>query len=233
MERNDMREERPSGERAAAAGDLPVGIVSGVRLYREGLTATLARQLGLPVSWAVAGVEDAVARVAQGVARVVVVDVATRDSLAIVRAMRRIAPDVPIIAFAAHDMDGEILACAEAGVAGFVPCDASIDDLIAAIRCAERGEVRCTPRAAAVVFRRVASLAAVAPESHVALTARERVILELVDDGLSNKDIARRLNIQVTTVKNHVHKLLEKMHVKTRAEAAARHRAGAPPRSLR
>jgi DNA-binding NarL/FixJ family response regulator len=54
-----------------------------------------------------------------------------------------------------------------------------------------------------------------------ALTAREREILRLIDDGCSNKEIAQRLSIEVTTVKNHVHHILEKLGVRRRAEAAA------------
>jgi DNA-binding NarL/FixJ family response regulator len=60
----------------------------------------------------------------------------------------------------------------------------------------------------------------------LSLTRREREIVVLIDDGLSNKEIAQRLNIEVATVKNHVHNLLEKLHVSTRAQAAAHLRRG-------
>ena len=63
----------------------------------------------------------------------------------------------------------------------------------------------------------------------MALTARERQILLLIDEGLSNKEIAARLSIEVATVKNHVHSLLTKMQVNTRGQAAAR--LGWPPAS--
>jgi DNA-binding NarL/FixJ family response regulator len=77
---------------------------------------------------------------------------------------------------------------------------------------------------AAALFRRLATLAAGrAPAAGAQqLTTREREILRLIDGGLSNKEIAGRLSIEVATVKNHVHNILEKLHVRTRTEAAAR-----------
>jgi DNA-binding NarL/FixJ family response regulator len=74
------------------------------------------------------------------------------------------------------------------------------------------------------MFRRLAALAGsrevVADDAQ--LTSRERQILKFVDEGLSNKEIAHRLQIGVSTVKNHVHRILEKLHVSRRGEAAAR-----------
>jgi DNA-binding NarL/FixJ family response regulator len=82
----------------------------------------------------------------------------------------------------------------------------------------------CSPRLAATLLRRVAVLAAdrAQPRVEARLTARELEIVELIDEGLSNKEIASRLCIEVPTVKNHVHNILEKLDVRGRAEAAAR-----------
>jgi DNA-binding NarL/FixJ family response regulator len=90
-----------------------------------------------------------------------------------------------------------------------------------------RGEFLCSPGTAATLLRRVAALAA---ERHTAdngarLTPREQQVVRLIDEGLSNKEIARRLSIEVRTVKNHVHSILEKLQVRRRGEAAARMRA--------
>ena len=82
----------------------------------------------------------------------------------------------------------------------------------------------CSPRVAATLLRRVTALAAGdrSREEDVRLTARELEILELLERGMSNKDIARHLGIEVATAKNHVHNILGKLQVHGRGQAAAR-----------
>ena len=109
-------------------------------------------------------------------------------------------------------------------VSGYVSREDSLDDLVAVVESVGRGELLCSPRVAASLLRRVASRAGTrwdsAPTHH--LTAREAQIGQLIQEGLSNKEIASRLGIEVTTAKNHVHNLLEKLQVHRRAEAVAR-----------
>ena len=105
--------------------------------------------------------------------------------------------------------------------------DASVAELVAAIESVARGESLCTPSVAAALMRRLASLARSWADADPIepLTRREREILELIDEGLSNKQIAQRLRIELPTVKNHVHHILGKLGVHRRAEAAALARA--------
>jgi DNA-binding NarL/FixJ family response regulator len=138
-----------------------------------------------------------------------------------------------VVAFAvAEENEEEILACAEAGVAGFVPRDASVEGLKSVLQAATEGHVLCSPRVTAVIVRRVAGLAnSRFPDAgQFSLTRRESEIVGLIDAGLSNKEIAAQLNIETATVKNHVHSLLEKLRVRRRAEAAAIVRIGRLPR---
>jgi two-component system, NarL family, nitrate/nitrite response regulator NarL len=209
--------------------DIRVLPVAEVRLYREGLARSLASRPGITVVGTAANRDEALSLVESSRPDVVVLDMATRNSLEIVRTVNDSTPAVRIIAFAVEELDPQIIACAEAGVAGYVCCEASTDDLLIAIESVMRGELRCPPRTAALLLHRLASLARGAPEPVVGvnLTAREREILVLIDDALSNKEIAQRLHIEVATVKNHVHSILEKLHVTTRAQAAARLRHGA------
>jgi two-component system, NarL family, nitrate/nitrite response regulator NarL len=81
----------------------------------------------------------------------------------------------------------------------------------------------CSPKLAATLLRRVAALAQEqrSPSALDSLTIRERQIVGLIGDGLSNKEIASGLKIEVATVKNHVHNILEKLNVTRRSEAAA------------
>jgi two-component system nitrate/nitrite response regulator NarL len=119
-----------------------------------------------------------------------------------------------------------VIAVAEAGASAYVTPDGSMEDLACVVESVERGEVLCSPGMAAGLFRRVATLARDRQLDPIdeKLTARELDVLRLVEAGLSNKEIATALSIELPTVKNHVHRILEKLHVNRRSEAAARAR---------
>jgi two-component system nitrate/nitrite response regulator NarL len=116
-----------------------------------------------------------------------------------------------------------VIPCAEAGAAGYVALDASVDDLVEAIERAIAGELRCSTRVAAELFHRIGARGddRQASESAAALTVREQQVLEQLRLSLSNNEIAQVLNIAEATVKNHVHHILEKLHVMRRTQAAA------------
>jgi DNA-binding NarL/FixJ family response regulator len=116
-----------------------------------------------------------------------------------------------------------VIACAEAGIAAYVAREGSLDDLVATLHSVMRGEARVSPRIAAVLLRRVGDMATGRAQRVRAspLTERETEIAGLVADGLSNKQIARRLRIRLPTVKNHVHNILEKLEVGRRTEIGA------------
>jgi two-component system nitrate/nitrite response regulator NarL len=136
---------------------------------------------------------------------------------------------VPIVALGVADDEQEIIACAEAGVVGFLFCGSPLAELVPVTLGAARGETLCPPHVTTTLMRRVAALstAAPGPPSLDRLTQREREVLGLLEQELSNKEIARRLTIEVRTVKNHVHNILEKMDVRHRGEAVARVRGSA------
>ncbi|MDB4881897.1 MAG: regulatory protein LuxR [Gemmatimonadetes bacterium] len=203
---------------------ISVLIACDIRLYREGLSLHLARQDRLGVVGS-ASTTDETFRMARELAPdVLLLDMAMRDSLAIVHELRSTVPDTQVLALAIPEADGAVIACAEAGVAGFVMREASLADLVDAILSAARGEACMSPRAAAALLRRVGTLAAdrVPSAAHAELTVREREIVELIDHGMSNKAIAARLHVELATVKNHVHNILDKLQVHRRGEIAAR-----------
>ncbi len=113
---------------------------------------------------------------------------------------------------------------AEAGVGGFFLHDGSVEELAAVIYGVMRGEASFPPRLAATLLQRLSALAAQVPDQagEAALTARELEIATLVAQGLSNKEIARRLHITLATVKNHVHSILNKLQVTRRADVGQR-----------
>ncbi|SED65578.1 two component transcriptional regulator, LuxR family [Rhizobiales bacterium GAS188] len=201
-------------------------IISDVRLYREGLVRSLSRQPTVTVIGAADTSPAAISEMSDHKPDVVILDVGGPGSFEFARSVNVNLPGVKIIAFAVSDVEHELLACAAAGFAGYVARDGSEADLIAAVENALRGELSVSPRMASLLFRQVATLSAqqLAPGEPSALTQRERQILALVGQGMSNKEIAREVRIGSATVKNHVHSILEKLQVRRRGEAAARFR---------
>jgi two-component system nitrate/nitrite response regulator NarL len=217
---------------SARKGDVPapvaaigVLIVADVRLYREGLAGSLTSRAHILVLGTSADRADARERVRELRPDVVVIDMATRESLDLVRDLRDEAIAPRVLAFAVEEVASDILECAEAGAAGYVTAEASMDDLVTAIERIARAELVCSPRIAAQLFAHMSERAAQGgtdPFQAKALTSRERQVLECIRQGRSNKEIAQTLNIAEATVKNHVHHVLEKLDVTTRAQAAAR-----------
>jgi two-component system nitrate/nitrite response regulator NarL len=206
---------------------ISIFLLSDVRLYREGLMWSLSRHN----AFYLLGADDFSARTLAYLAGlspdIVILDVGGGDGFAAAKALRARLPETKVIAFAVSEVDHVVLACAEAGIAGYVAPDGSAQDLISAIEFALRDELYCSPRIAHLLFRRIGTLSARlggVPDPEP-LTQREAQVLDLLGEGMSNKEIGRALRISNATVKNHVHNILEKLQVHRRGEAVARHRA--------
>jgi DNA-binding NarL/FixJ family response regulator len=193
-------------------------VVSGVCLYRHGLATMLGRQRAIE---AVTTAADVVEASGLDPPDVVLLDTVGVDVREAVRAL----PGVPVVALTVPNREQELLAYTEAGVAGLVTVEASVKELVATIESAARGEALCSPTLAAALMRRLAARASFEVESLPVLTTREREIVDLIDEGFSNKQIALQLRIELATVKNHVHNILGKLGVARRGEAAALVRA--------
>jgi DNA-binding NarL/FixJ family response regulator len=210
-------------------------IASGIRLYREGLAQILGHIDLLSVVGQVSDRDIALAYLGDAAPDVILLDMSTPENLALVRRVRELTPSIPVVALGIEE--SELLACAEAGVVGYVTREGSLDELLAAMCSVVRGELVCSPRIAGSLVRRLAALADERARSlpEPPLTTRECEIVNLLEEHLSNKEIAARLDIEVATVKNHVHNLLEKLNVHRRADAAhlvGRARRGTPPGGL-
>jgi two-component system, NarL family, nitrate/nitrite response regulator NarL len=229
-----MSSGKPGTHEASAYDHVPVNradpdlrpriiIVSDIRLYREGLALSLARADRLVVVGVADTVASALTCIEEKNPDVVLLDFAMHDALALAHTIAAAPMQVKVVAFSVADTEDEVCECAEAGIAGYVARNGSIEDLIAAIENAVRGEVLCSPRVAGSLFRRLATQVQTTRQRppEMALTAREQDIIAIIDRGLSNKEIARQLKISLPTVKNHVHNILEKLQVSRRAAAAA------------
>jgi two-component system, NarL family, nitrate/nitrite response regulator NarL len=200
-----------------------VMIISAIRLYREGLEHVLGEDEHIDIVGTTASVREALGNLDAIKPDVVLLDVAANDPATSIQHILEQAPNTQVVALSVPDNDDELIACAEAGVAGFVTRDGRVEELIASIKAAAAGELSCSPRVAGLLVKRVAALAAKQHKDDLVtdLTRRELNILELIGQGHCNKEIARALHIEVATVKNHVHNILKKLKVNHRAEAAA------------
>jgi len=257
---------------------LRVLIVSDVRVVQEGLHSVLAGRDEVEV---VSTVDTLHAR--EQSARlhpdVILFDAARHDSVEILKDFVASMPKSKVVAFGVKETDEEILALAAAGTAGYVCNSAESGDVVKVLEQVMCDELPCSPRAAASLYRRVATLSRGSPEpvgsgksdgdgdgvssgagavygngvgngsgnlggsgiasgigndhapigsahiNGVPLSPRELQVAQLLDCGLTNKQIGRKLGIEAATVKNHVHNLCEKLEVHRRGEAAARIRA--------
>lgn len=190
-------------------------IVSDVVLYREGLAAGLLRDGRLAVLELV-GTADVAPAIARNAPDVILLDGAIDDYLDLARKIRASSPGARIVGFGITGGADQLVECAEHGLANFVGSTASLDELLEAVLAALRDEAAFSPHISALICKRLATLASTTKRS-LALTRREREIAVLIGQGLSNKEIAIDLRIGPSTVKNHVHNILEKLNVRRRS----------------
>jgi DNA-binding NarL/FixJ family response regulator len=136
-------------------------------------------------------------------------------------------PNIHVLIIGVPKSESVILQYVMAGAAGYVLKDVPVERLLDNVRAAHQDEALISPTIAAALMNQVAELAQISaqdtldPQAVADLTAREREVLSLIGDGLTNQEIAERLFIEVGTVKNHVHNILKKLDVNSREEAAS------------
>ena len=208
-------------------------VASDVRLYSEGLALVFAADGRLRVAHNADTAAATVSRIHDVRLDALLVDATMPGIAGVVHAACAQSPRIPVVLFGVPARDDDLLACIDAGVSSFVPRDASPNDLIEALLSAIRDDAIQSRNSLAIVLGRLADRARLAdrPADGPRLTARERELAALLDEGLSNKEIAQRLHISVATVKNHVHRILEKLDVQRRGQAASRLRSPMNPRA--
>ena len=203
---------------------ISVAIIDDSRLVRDALTAMLNKLADMRV------VASAVADTALLVAakpQVLLLDVGLRDqdSLRLAAALKLEMPDAHVILMDIVPVNEEIAEFVNAGVAGFVLKDASFEEFVATIRSVAGGEKVLPSRMTESLFSQIAKEAVGMGRAElledVRMTRREREVIELIGEGLSNNEIAQRLNIATHTVKSHVRNVMEKLALHTRLQIAA------------
>jgi two-component system, NarL family, nitrate/nitrite response regulator NarL len=199
-------------------------LVSDVSLHRAGLVELLERETRFEVVGTASSVEECLAEVASRTPDVVL-DVGGDDRGGAITSLLQELPAAKVIVCAVPETEDDVIPCVEAGAAACLAHETPFTELVATIEHVVSGESLASPRVTAMLLQRLARLCAERSNDHEEqLTLREREIVALIDQGLSNKQIAMRLYIEVPTVKNHVHNILEKLNVNGRYEAAARMR---------
>jgi DNA-binding NarL/FixJ family response regulator len=204
---------------------IQVLVIEDNRLVRDGLTELLTAQPDFTV---VAAVESAnTALLKQTKPDVVLVDatLGNGDSLRLVASIRKTLPSIRVIVMDLLPVREDVIDFIRAGASGFLVKDATVDDCVTTIRSVAEGADVVPPILTATLLSHIADQAvdrsAPAVINAVRMTNREREVIGLIAQGLSNRDIAQRLDIATYTVKSHVHNILEKLALHTRLEIAA------------
>lgn len=204
---------------------ITVAVIEDNRLVREGLAALLSQLPDLDVVMASDTADcESLKRVAP---RVVLLDLGldNGNSLAAAERVRDELPEAKVIVMDLMPVHEEIVEYVNVGVVGFIMKDATLEELAGTIRSVAAGVSVLPPQMAGSLFSQIArdAVASVGPASMeaVRMTPRERQVVDLIAEGLSNKEIAKRLHIATHTVKSHVRNIMEKLTLHSRLQIAA------------
>jgi two-component system, NarL family, nitrate/nitrite response regulator NarL len=206
-------------------GRLRILVVWAVRFTRESLAEILERDPLVSVVGQCASLAEATALSSSLRADVILLDGRIPEGPAAVRRALDVAPDLRIIACSVRETEEDIIGWAEAGVIGYIPRTAALAEFVRLMIDIHNGEQITSGRIVTGLLRRIALSARRHPNRDanfpiLALTKREREAAELIRSGLSDKEIARQLNISLATTKSHVHNLLGKLNVQRRSQVA-------------
>lgn len=196
---------------------ISVLLVDDHLVVRAGLRALLDSQPGITVIGEADTGEDAVAMAADRSPDVVMMDLALGagiDGVEAIRRIRTVRPEQPVLVFTTYDTDADVVRALDAGAIGYLLKGSAPQDIFGAIRDAVAGRSVLSPPVASRVLDRMRR-----PDQ--ALTAREAELLSLLAEGLTNKELGRRLFISEATVKTHLAHIYAKLGVESRAAAVS------------
>jgi DNA-binding NarL/FixJ family response regulator len=209
-----------------------VTIVHEIDLVCNTLASVLREEQDIDVVGLASCAEEAVNYLEDGECDVLLLNVGrpSHDQIRFIHEISRSNKDLKVLVVGIMKAEEFILQCFQAGAAGYVLRDDSLEDLKRKIRAAYSGETFISPRIAGALVSRVAELSEFAGNGgddqydlsllRSNLTRREREVLLHIEQGLTNQEIAESLTIEVGTVKNHVHNILKKLNVDNRKRAA-------------
>jgi DNA-binding NarL/FixJ family response regulator len=197
-------------------------IVEDHQVVAEGLSALLNDQPDITVVGSAASVADSVTRVVELNPDVVVLDFRLTDGTGADAGMdiRQVRPDIKLIFLTREDTDAARFAALEAGASAFIHKSKAASEVVEAVRVVGRGGTLITPRTIASLLNKRR-----ATDSQLeSLTPREKEVLRLMAEGISSREIAKKLGISYTTVRTHIRSLGSKLGVHSKLEAIVKAR---------
>jgi DNA-binding NarL/FixJ family response regulator len=201
-------------------------IIEDNRVLRDGLTVMINGQADMHVVDTIGSGNNILQKAGQTKPHVILLDVGLKNfnELSVVESVRKNLPEAKVIGMGFVPSQSDIVEFVAAGASGFILKDATVREFLGTIRSVARGEKVLPPSLTDSLFSHVVELALKKRKgknkSAVRMTKREREVIVLIADGLSNKEIAQRLNIATHTVKSHVHNVMEKLALHSRLQIA-------------
>jgi DNA-binding NarL/FixJ family response regulator len=203
---------------------MKIVVVTPIRLFGEGLASCFVRRAEFSLQATVSDLKRLRQTLATMEADIVLIDVTQGIDLEEVRAIASERPDIALVALGLHEERRDVVRCGRAGFSGYIARGASIDELCKALSDVASGRLACSAEIAGGLLRALFGMERHAHPADLdqALTRREGEVLQLIGQGLSNKEIARDLKLSLATVKHHVHHILQKLKLPRRAQAMRR-----------
>ena len=206
--------------------DIHTALIDVHPLFRVGIREALARTADIKVVAEGSSVTDAL-HIAQTLSPdLILIDIdMPGGGITAIAEIAEVLPDIKVVMLTDSESESDVSAAVAAGVQGYVLKGISGAELVDIVRAIHGGQSYVTPALAASMLRRGlrAEQASCSAEVCEQLTAREDQILKYVSNGLSNKEVARKLNISDKTVKHYMTLIMQKMQVRNRVEAVLRH----------
>jgi len=209
---------------------IKVLLVIEVRLIGNIFASVLGEEADIKVAGCVTTLQDALEFIQTRDVDIILVSAGLPDhgALELTRAIMERGLSIKVLVLGlSEENKNEALRYIESGACGYILKDSSVNELIEALRLAQKGEAQISSRIAGAMMERLFYLARMFSavenkmDGDVRLTSRELEVLQFIGEGLTNQEIAARLVVEVGTVKNHVHSILEKLNVNNREEAAS------------
>jgi RNA polymerase sigma factor (sigma-70 family) len=201
-------------------------LIEDNRLLRNGILAILKPQKDIVIIAASGDGKDTLFKIKQLKPNVVLLDLGLRsqNSLRVVEIVKKDFPEAKIIVMDLAPVQADILQYVKAGANGFILKDASLNDFLITIRTVAEGSTVLPPLLVDSLFSQIVDHAVREGKSKlneaVKMTKREREVIGLLGEGMSNKEIGQKIRISTYTVKRHIHNIMEKLALHTRLEIA-------------
>jgi DNA-binding NarL/FixJ family response regulator len=201
-------------------------LIEDNRLLRDGILSILKPQKDIIIIAASGDGKNTLVKIKQLKPNVILLDLGLRsqNSLHVVEIVKKDFPDAKIIVMDLAPVQADILQYVKAGANGFILKDASLNDFLITIRTVAEGSTVLPPLLVDSLFSQIVEHAVREGKSKlkeaVRMTGREREVIVLLSEGLSNKEIAQKIHVSMYTVKSHIHNIMEKLALHTRLEIA-------------